>query len=96
MFDSNSRYYDPKILDATYTLPDGRKVAYRPLRTVPQLDDIVIQSEVESAINERLDRLASRTLGDAEQSWRICDANVVIDPLTVDVRWPIRWRIPSN
>ena len=30
---------------------------------------------------DRLDLIAARTLGDAEQYWRICDANDALDPL---------------
>ena len=73
-----SRYH---ALDtATWRAPDGRAIAYKRRRLLPRLDAFVTIAEVEVAAGDRLDRIATTTLGDPEQFWRLCDANDVLAP----------------
>jgi nucleoid-associated protein YgaU len=72
-FPPNSRYNSATIL--TYTFPDGRAVAYLARRFVPRAEQIGSLGSHTVAAGDRLDNLAARHLGDAEQYWRLCDAN---------------------
>lgn len=95
MFDPQSRYYDPSLPNETYLTSDGRRIPYRPLRTVPKPETIPVLTEVDSKTGERADQLAARTLGNAEESWRLYDLNLVIDPLSISTRWSQRWKVPG-
>ena len=77
-FATTSRYL--RIETATVTLPDGRIAAYKRRRFVPQAESLAQLAELTVAQGDRLDVIASRTLGDPEQFWRICDANDALDP----------------
>jgi nucleoid-associated protein YgaU len=78
MFASTSRYY--ALETATYETPDGREIAYVRRRFLPQGDDLPLLVEVTLTEGDRLDLIAARTLGDAEQFWRVCDANDALNP----------------
>lgn len=78
MFEDSSRYAN--LPNATYTLPDGREIAFKRRRFLPQSAALPLLAEVDLAEGERLDVVAARVLGDAEQFWRVCDAN--------DAFWP--------
>ena len=78
MFELNSRYYS--IETTTLTLPDGREVAYKRRRFLPDGMNMPLLTEVTITQGDRLDLITARTLGDPEQFWRVCDANNVIDP----------------
>jgi hypothetical protein len=78
MFDHTSRY-EP-IETATLSLPDGRVVAYKRRRFLPQRGDATPVAQVAVAQGDRLDAIAARSLGDPEQYWRICDVNGALDP----------------
>ena len=78
MFESSSRYYSLKT--TTYTLPDGRTVAYKRRRFLPRGEEMDILEEVTVTEGDRLDLIAARTLGDPEHFWLICDANDAMDP----------------
>ena len=80
-FDSTSRYYT--IETAEITLPDGRTVRYVRRRFIAQPSRFETLSEHTVAQGERIDNIAARHLGDPQQYWRICDANVVIRPDTL-------------
>ncbi len=77
-FPPNSRYNAATIL--TYTFPDGRAVAYLSRRFVPRAENINSLGTHTVAVGDRLDNLAARHLGDAEQYWRLCDANGAVRP----------------
>jgi hypothetical protein len=78
MFEQNSRYY--KIETATLTDPGGREVAYKRRRFVPLAEDLQTLVNVTVVQADRLDLISSRTLGDPEQFWRICDASDAMNP----------------
>jgi hypothetical protein len=78
MFEPDSRY--ALIAQATTTMPDGRVIAYKRRRFLPQGGSMRLLAEITAAQGDRIDLLTNRTLGNPEHFWRICDANDVIDP----------------
>lgn len=78
MFEPTSRYY--QLETARLTTPDGRVIAYKRRRFLPQGRAMPLLVEVALAEGDRLDLLTARTLGDPEQYWRICDANDAMNP----------------
>jgi hypothetical protein len=92
MFDKNSRYY---VLEtATYVNADGESIAYKRRRFLPRGADLPLLTETRVAQSDRLDLIVDRTIGDAEQFWRVCDANDAMNPddLTAE---PGKWlRVP--
>jgi hypothetical protein len=92
MFEPNSRYAD--VEQGIYTFPDGRTVAYVRRRFVPPATGArpLAHELVRGA--DRMDLIATRTIGDPEQAWRISDANHALDPDTL-LRPGRRLIIPS-
>ncbi|HEV3049958.1 MAG TPA: hypothetical protein VGX50_06605 [Longimicrobium sp.] len=78
MLDTNSRYSSQE--EATFKLPDGRVAIYKRRRFLPQAEQLQVLAEITIVEGDRLDLLTARTLGDAEQFWRVCDANRVMNP----------------
>ena len=78
MFEPTSRYF--ALATATYTLADGRTVAYKRRRLLPRGRDLPLLVEVPVTEGDRLDLITARTLGDPEQFWRVCDANDALNP----------------
>jgi hypothetical protein len=78
MFEPTSRYFN--LPTATYTTPDGRAIAHKRRRFLPQGSAMPVLVEVTVTQDERLDLITSRTLGDPEQYWRVCDANNTMNP----------------
>ncbi|MEE9464062.1 MAG: hypothetical protein V3W14_00630 [Candidatus Neomarinimicrobiota bacterium] len=85
MFDPSSRYNACET--ATYKTPEGRLVAYKRRRFLPQGEQLPVMAEATVTEGDRLDNITARYLGNPEQYWRICDANNTMYPgeLTVDV-----------
>ncbi|MGH8720334.1 MAG: LysM domain-containing protein [Burkholderiales bacterium] len=77
-FAPTSRYYG--LPTAQLTLPDGRTVVFVTRRFLPPPENFALLQTVTVVGGDRLDNLAARYLGDAEQSWRICDANGALVP----------------
>jgi hypothetical protein len=77
-FPPNSRYH--ATATAVLVAPDGRTIAYLRRRFVPAPDRFAILREHAVVQGDRLDLLAGKYLGDAEQFWRLCDANGAIRP----------------
>lgn len=91
MFDSKSRYYP--LETATYDA-EGKSIAYKRRRFLPQGEDLQLLSETRVEQSDRLDLIAHRTVGDPEQFWRICDANEAMDPEEFTAE-PGKWlRVP--
>jgi hypothetical protein len=95
MFDPTSRY--ASLVQATYTFPDGRSVAYVRRRFLPRGEDLPLLVEVTVTQSDRLDIITARTLGDPEQFWRVCDANNAMYPpdLTDEPGEVIRIPVPQ-
>ena len=77
-FPANSRYASTAIVSRTTA--DGREIAYLRRRFVPSPENFALLQEHFLVQGERLDVLSARYIGDPEQFWRICDANLVVDP----------------
>jgi DNA polymerase elongation subunit (family B) len=78
MFDPNSRYY--ALETAEYTSTNGRKIAYKRRRFLPQGETLPLSSEIAVTRDERLDLITAKLFGEAEQFWQICDANNAMKP----------------
>jgi hypothetical protein len=65
---------------AQLVTPEGRTVIYLRRRFIPPPEDFALLHEREVSDGERVDTLAASELGDAEQFWRIADANAVLHP----------------
>ncbi len=77
-FQPTSRYYSTET--ATYEMPDGRLTRILRRRFLPPLDRFTLIQEHLVAEGDRLDNITARYLGDAEQFWRLCDANPILRP----------------
>ncbi len=86
MFDSTSRYAEVRTATVTVTWADGsrREVTYVTRRLLPRPEDHTLLAEHTVQPGERLDHIAARYLGDADQFWRICDATDVLDPTDLE------------
>ncbi len=73
-----SRYHGVTV--KTRETSAGRQEAYLKRRFVPQPDRFVLLNLHQIVQGDRLDNLAHRYLGDAEQYWRMCDANGTMRP----------------
>ena len=69
MFESTSRYAG--IENATLTTEDRHVILYKMRRFLLQGDEISVLQEIAMIAGERLDLIASRTLGDPEQYMQI-------------------------
>ncbi len=95
MFEFTSRY--ASIETATLILPDGRVVAYKRRRFLPDTSGLPTLAEVIITEGDRLDLIANNILGDPELFWRVCDSNTVLDPreLTAEPGRTIRIVVPQ-
>ena len=83
LFPPTSRYAGLDL--ATLERPEGTPVVYVRRRFIPPPERYVTLQEHVVAQGQRLDQLAALYLGDPEQFWRICDANVVLRPEELEV-----------
>ncbi|BAU12720.1 hypothetical protein LEP3755_32510 [Leptolyngbya sp. NIES-3755] len=95
MFDLNSRY--AAIETAQFTLPDGRIVAYKRRRFLPQGRGLPLLVEVTVVDGDRLDLISDRTLGNPLLFWRVCDANDAMQPrqLTQEPNQTLKVPVPQ-
>ena len=90
MFGATSRYAGLPV--GTFEGGDGRRFAYvllRPLPSPPAFQRHIMLP------GDRLDLIANRYLGDPEQSWRVCDANLAFDPDSLTAIGGRRLSIPG-
>lgn len=92
MFEHTSRYYT--LETATLTAPDGRVIAYKRRRFLPRGESMPLLAEVSVTQGDRLDLITARTLGDPEQSWRVCDANNAMNPFDLTTEPGVTLRVP--
>jgi hypothetical protein len=95
MFDPISRY--AQVETVQLTLPDGRTVAYKRRRFLPQGRQLPLLEEVTVVDGDRLDLISDRTLGNALLFWRVCDANDAMQPrqLTEESNQTLRVPMPQ-
>lgn len=77
-FPPTSRYNG--LATSKLTRSDGREVVYVLRRFVPPPERFATLAEHSVVEGDRLDNLAARYLGDADQYWRLCDANRAMRP----------------
>jgi hypothetical protein len=96
VFPPGSRYYG--IGSTTLITADGRMAVYLKRRFVPQPERLALVQEHSVAEGDRLDNLAHQYLGDAEQYWRLCDANGAMNPaeLTDTIGRKLRVTLPEG
>lgn len=96
LFGPNSRYQGVAV--AQFIGPDGRKVVYLRRRFIPQPNAYTTIGGHTVVQGDREDLLAARHLGDALLAWRLCDANMVLDPaeLTARVGAHVRITLPAG
>ena len=99
MFEPTSRYYPIETAKMTITDRDGqtRVIAYKRRRFIPSLDGTVTIVEHLVTAGDRLDNITARYLGDPVQFWRVCDANLALEPdeLTDEPGESIRIALPK-
>jgi hypothetical protein len=78
MFTTTSRYYPLPVL--AYVNADGSELRYVSRRFLPPGNQFALLSEHRVVERERLDNITAQYLDDAEQFWRICDANEAMSP----------------
>jgi len=95
MFEQRSRYY--ALEDSSLTTADGRIIAYKRRRFLPDGEKMSLLVEVTVTEGDRLDLITARTLGDPEQFWHICDANNAMNPfnLTAETGRVLRVPVPQ-
>ena len=81
----SATYYKPGsryegIPVGEYENEDQESILYVKRRFLPPPEAYEVTQEHTVVQGERLDHIAFKYLGDAEQFWRICDANAVMDP----------------
>jgi hypothetical protein len=95
-FAPSSRYYG--LPTAQITLPDGRTSVFVTRRFLPPPDNFSVLQNHTVVSGDRLDNLAASYLGDAEQSWRLCDANGAMLPqaLVTNVGTTLKITLPEG
>lgn len=95
-FAPTSRYYG-KPLTATITA-DGETIVHTKRRFVPAPENFALLQFHFVEQGDRLDNIAHNYLADAEQYWKLCDANGVDRPdeLTEEVGSTIRITLPEG
>lgn len=78
MFEPDSRYAN--VANAQLVTPEGREITYVMRRFLPRAATLPLLTEISVVDGDRLDLIAARTLGQANQSWRIADANNAMHP----------------
>jgi hypothetical protein len=96
LFPTNSRYQNTET--TKLELPDGSERVYLKRRFVPPPERFTLLQEHLVVEGDRLDNIAGRYLGDAEQFWRICDANRAMQPeaLTETVGRRLKITLPEG
>ena len=70
----------------TLTPGDGSTIRYVGRRFLPQGENMTVLQTVTVVAGDRIDLVTSRTLGNPEQFWKVCDANNAMYPLDLTVQ----------
>lgn len=87
MFDPTSRYSNLEngsmiITDAAGTT---RVLVYKRRRLIPPAERLTTLVEHTVLEGERLDNITARYVGEPTLFWRVCDANIVLQPAELEV-----------
>lgn len=95
-FEPTSRYYG-KQLTSSVTV-DGEVIIHTTRRFIPPPDNFSLLQFHFVESGDRLDNIAHKYLGDAEQYWKLCDANRVDKPddLVEEVGSAVRITLPEG
>jgi hypothetical protein len=95
-FSPMSRYYG--IGTSEMETPCGKMIVYLQRRFVPSPERFSLLLEHKVKELDRLDRITATHLGDAEQYWRVCDANgaTIPDELTAKIGRPLKITLPEG
>lgn len=92
MFTVSSRYH---LVDtAKWRDINDQEIIFLRRRFIPLPKESLIEVEHVVTQDERLDHIAAKYLGDAEQFWRLCDANNAMRPDELTNTIGRRLRIP--
>lgn len=91
MFFKGSRY--AKVATAELTAGDGRVIQYKMTRFIAPITAVATHAVQQG---DRLDLVAHQYYRDPERFWRICDANVVVWPVTLEERIGDTILIPTS
>lgn len=82
MFDPGSRYQKLDTASISVTDANGQVQVqvYKCRRFLPQMSAQETLVEIAVGDEDRLDNLAAQYTGDPTQSWRLCDANLILHP----------------
>lgn len=82
MFDPGSRYQNIEESSLVVTDEGGQVQVqvYKRRRFLPQMASQETLAEIAVGDEDRLDNLAAQYTGDPTQSWRLCDANLILHP----------------
>ena len=78
IFAPNSRYYAVPM--RTLVQADGTIISFVGRRIIPAMERYRVLDRRRTIANDRIDGIAAASFGDAEQYWRICDANGDAEP----------------
>lgn len=95
-FSASSRYFNVALKQ--FTDGNGRTVAYVARRFLPPPEAFALLQERAVVERDRLDNIAADVFGDAEQFWRLCDANAAMfpDDLVAVVGTVLRITLPEG
>jgi len=93
---STSRYHD--IETTSLKTADGKELVYLKRRLVPPAERFALLQEHIIGQGDRLDVLTAMYFNDAQQFWRICDANNAMNPsdLTAEPGRKLRISLPEG
>jgi|HubBroStandDraft_6_1064221.scaffolds.fasta_scaffold696903_2 hypothetical protein len=77
-FPPNSRYQNAATL--TYTTPAGKTIVYLQQRVVPPPSTFATIAVYAVKQGDRIDNVSAQAFGDPKLYWRICDANLIMQP----------------
>jgi len=78
MFPPNSRYQN--VPTTTYTTPAGKTIVYLLQRVLPSPAQFATIQVYVVKQRDRIDNVSAQAYGDPRLYWRICDANLVMQP----------------
>lgn len=93
MLSETSRYYN--LETANFTEADGKIVAYKRRRFLPQSEKLKLLVEVTVTEGDRPDAIANKYIGSPELFWQLCDANNRMNPFDLTATPGKQIRVPQ-